>query len=83
MSTAPQRRVRFRIADLIHPHPGRVLLELFQHRTLEGEVAAETSDGEAPYLIVRVAGLNEPVIVPLHKTQPAMPAARRAASVDG
>jgi hypothetical protein len=63
--------VRFLVSDLIHPHPTRVLEEMFQNLSLEGEVAARTTDGEAPFLIVRVQGLTDPVIVPLSKTEPA------------
>jgi hypothetical protein len=66
--------VRFLVTDLIHPHPAQVLLELFAGLTLEGEVVAGTTDGEKPYLVVRVAGLADPVIVPLEKTQPTQPA---------
>ncbi|HKI30883.1 MAG TPA: hypothetical protein VKA46_03385 [Gemmataceae bacterium] len=74
MENTPPKMVRFRVADLIHPHPARVLMELFEGLNLEGEVAAGTTDGETPYLVVRVAGLADPVIVPLDKTQPAEPA---------
>jgi hypothetical protein len=66
--------VRFVVSDLVHPHPARVLMEMFQNLSLEGEVAAETTDGEASYLVVRVKGLADPVIVPLTKTQLAEPA---------
>jgi hypothetical protein len=69
------KKVRFLVTDLIHPHPARVLLEMFQKLDLEGEVAAGTTDGEAPFLVVRVAGLSQPVIVPLDKTRPVEPAA--------
>ncbi len=65
------RKVRFLISDLIHPHPARVLMELFEDLVLEGEVAAATDDGEVPYLVVRIAGVSEPVIVPLDRTRPA------------
>jgi hypothetical protein len=61
--------VRFQVCDLIHPHPAQVLLELFHDHSLEGEVAAVTTDGETPYLVVRVAGLAEPIIVPRNRTQ--------------
>jgi hypothetical protein len=69
------KKVRFRISDLIHPNPAHVLLEMFRDLDIEGEVAAGTSDGEAPFLVVRVPGLSHPVIVPLDKTRPAEPAA--------
>jgi len=62
------RTVRFQVGDVVHPRPVQVLLELFQHLSLEGEVVASTTDGELPYLVVRVAGLAEAVIVPLEKT---------------
>ncbi len=63
--------VRFVVSDLVHPQPGRVLAELFADLRLEGEVVAETDDGQAAYLVVRVAGLTDHVIIPLSKTQPA------------
>jgi len=62
------RTVRFQVGDVVHPRPVQVLLELFQHLSLEGEVVASTTDGELPYVVVRVAGLAEAVIVPLEKT---------------
>jgi hypothetical protein len=74
MQNAPPKTgqtVRFLLSELIHPHPSRVLEEMFQNLSLEGEVAARTTDGEVPYLIVRVEGLAEPVIVPLDKAEPA------------
>jgi hypothetical protein len=70
VENAPSKVVQFQVSDLIHPHPAHVLLEMFQHLTLEGEVAAETNDGQASFLVVRVARLADPVIVPLDKAQP-------------
>ena len=72
--SAPQT-VQFLVTDLIHPHPARVLLEMFRHHRLEGEVAARTTDGQRAYVVVRVPGMAEPVIVPLDRTQPVGPAA--------
>jgi hypothetical protein len=63
----PHKVVRFRVGDLVHPRPVQVLLELFQHLSLEGEVVTTTSDGELPHFVVRVAGLSEAVIVPQEK----------------
>jgi hypothetical protein len=62
------RAVRFQVADIVHPRPVQVLLELFRHLSLEGEVVASTTDGATPYVVVRVAGLTDAVIVPLAKT---------------
>jgi hypothetical protein len=73
VENVPTTKVRFLISSLVHPNPARVLLEMFEHLELEGEVAAETSDGAAPFLVIRIPGLSEPVIVPLDKTRPAIP----------
>ncbi len=70
MDKTPNKTVRFRVTDLIHPPPARVLLEMFQNYCIEGEVAAVTTDGEVSYFVVRVNGVTDPVIVPLDKTQP-------------
>jgi hypothetical protein len=43
-------------------------MDLFRQLCLEGQVVAATTDGEMPYLVVRVAGLAEAVIVPTDKT---------------
>jgi hypothetical protein len=72
MENAPAKAaqvVRFLVTDLVHPPPARVLMEMFQQLRLEGEVAAATSDGRTSFLVVRIAGLADPVIVPLDKTQ--------------
>ncbi len=61
------RTVRFRVGDVVHPRPVQLLLELFRALDLEGEVVATTTDGQAPYLVVRVNGLSEAVIVPQEK----------------
>jgi hypothetical protein len=67
--SAPHQTVRFLVGDVIHPRPTQVLMELFRHLDLEGEVVAETTDGEARFLVVRVPRLPEAVIVPLAKVR--------------
>jgi hypothetical protein len=67
---SPQKTVRFRVGDVVHPRPVQVLLELFRHLNLEGEVVAATTDGEAQYVVVRVAGLSDVVIVPTERASP-------------
>jgi hypothetical protein len=62
------KSVRFQVGDVVHPRPVQVLTELFRDLSLEGEVVASTTDGETTYVVVRVAGLSEAVIVPLTKT---------------
>jgi hypothetical protein len=56
------------VGDVVHPRPVQVLTELFRDLSLEGEVVASTTDGQTTYVVVRVADLPEPVIVPLAKT---------------
>jgi hypothetical protein len=60
--------VRFRVGDVVHPCPVQVLMELFRDLSLEGEVVTVTTDGVMLYLVVRVAGLPEALIVPWEKT---------------
>jgi hypothetical protein len=62
--------VRFRVGDVVHPRPMQILLELFRQLSLEGEIVASTTDGDTRYLVVRVRGLSEAVIVPVAKTLP-------------
>jgi hypothetical protein len=69
VGSAPQEIVRFLVADVIHPRPTQVLMELFRHLDLEGEVVGETTDGRTPFLVVRVPRLSEAVIVPLDKVR--------------
>ena len=68
MNDLAQHRVRFLVGDVIHPRPVEILLKLFANYLLEGEVVAETSDGYKPFLVVRVPGLAEAVIVPVANT---------------
>lgn len=58
--------VHFRVRDIIHPRPVEVLYELYEQNCLQGEVIALTDDGQEAggYMVVRVRGLSEPVIVP-------------------
>ena len=49
-------------------------MQLFANYPLYGEVVAETSDGNTPFLVVRVPGLLEPIIVPVAKTTAPEPA---------
>jgi hypothetical protein len=62
------RTVCFQVGDVVHPRPVQVLTEQFRDLSQEGEVVTSTKDGETTYVVVRVAGLSEPVIVPLART---------------
>jgi hypothetical protein len=65
-----QTMVQFLVGDIIHPSPAQVLCALYEHKHLQGEVIAVTDDGQdlRNLFVVRVNGLNEPVIVPAKKT---------------
>jgi hypothetical protein len=75
LNTYPHATVQFQIRDIIHPYPAQVLTQLYQKKRLCGEVIAVTSDGLLPesFLVVRVSGVDEPVIVPIQKTSPILP----------
>jgi hypothetical protein len=45
---------------------------LCRNQELCGKIVAETSDGEHPFLVIRVPELGEALIVPAGKTQPAL-----------
>jgi hypothetical protein len=62
--------VFFRLLDVHHPKPAEVMHQLNAHTCLQGEVLAVTNDGRSPdrYLVVRVDGLPDPVLVPVVKS---------------
>jgi hypothetical protein len=64
--------VQFCIGDIVHPLPAQVLCQLYEKTSLHGEVIAVTDDGVQPggFLVVKVQGLDEPVIVPAQKVTP-------------
>jgi hypothetical protein len=70
VSTPLHTTVQFRVGDIIHPYPVEVLCQLYEKNALRGEVIAVTDDGCQPagFLVVRVPGLAEPIIVPAQKT---------------
>jgi hypothetical protein len=64
--------VQFLVSEIIHPCPAQVLQELFASTRLQGEVLTVTGDGRSStdYLVIRVHGVSEPVIVPSEKVVP-------------
>ena len=62
--------VEFQLRDIVHPGPDDVLWRLYGAHVLKGEVVAVTDDGGEPgsFLVVRVSGLGEPVIVRAENT---------------
>jgi len=60
--------VGFQIKDIVHPDPVHVLSALYEQRQVQGEIVAVTNGGREPcFLVVKVCGLNEAVIVPKGK----------------
>jgi hypothetical protein len=61
--------IRFPLHAAIHPSPLEILCQLYGHESLQGEVLARTQAGDEPeqFLVVKIAGLDEPVIVPARK----------------
>lgn len=72
--------VRFPVAEVLHPRPAQVLMELFRLLFLEGTILAETTDGQETFLVVRVPGVSEPLIIPKPVAEKA-PVADAVASV--
>jgi hypothetical protein len=72
VSAPPPTRIRFRIEDVYHPHGSEVLWELYRERFLQGELLAITDDGREPgnFLVLRVQGVQEPVLLPADKALP-------------
>ncbi len=72
MSAPPPTRIRFRIEDVYHPNGTEVLWELYRGRFLQGELLAVTDDGKKPgnFLVLRVQGIQEPVLLPADKALP-------------
>lgn len=63
-------KVQFWLQDATHPTAEELLRELFGGTVLEGEVIAHTDDGREAFLVVRVAGVEQPVLLPAHKARP-------------
>ena len=72
VSAPPPTKVRFRIEDVYHPNGAEVLWELYRGRFLQGELLAVTDDGREPgnFLVLRVQGIHEPVLLPADKALP-------------
>jgi hypothetical protein len=63
------RRVHFRICDIYHPDPARVLIELHGNDLLTGQVVDLSNGGmqEDAFVVVEVDGMEQPVIVPVER----------------
>jgi hypothetical protein len=72
VNAMPPTRVKFRVEDVLHPSCPEVLWELFRGRYLQGELMAVTDDGRGPanFLVLKVQGIHEPVLLPAEKALP-------------
>jgi hypothetical protein len=67
LSAFRTRLVHFRIADVYYPSPDEILRALHGDELLQGVVldASEGAGAEEAFLVVKVEGLSQPVIVPM------------------
>lgn len=63
--------VHFRICDVYLPEPVAVLQELYGEQLLQGTVLDVTESGQpdGSFVVVRVEGVADPVIVPTVRVQ--------------
>jgi hypothetical protein len=63
------RRVHFRICDVYHPDPTKVLVDLHGNDLLSGRVVDLSDSGlqRDVFVVVEVQGLEGPVIVPVER----------------
>jgi hypothetical protein len=62
-------KVQFRLQDATHPTAEELLRELFGNTVLEGDFVTHTDDGREAFLVVRVAGVEQPVLLPARKAR--------------
>jgi hypothetical protein len=72
VNTLDRTKVAFLPKDIVHPIARDVLWQLYAKDLLHGEVLAETNDGweRASFLVVRMEGVKEPIIVRADKALP-------------
>jgi hypothetical protein len=63
------QRVRFKLRDIYHPDPAKVLIDLHGTDVLTGTVFDMTDSGQhaGVFIVVDVEGIEEPVIVPVEQ----------------
>lgn len=63
------RLVRFKIRDVYHPDPARLLDELHGNDSLEGKVQglSDSGDEKEAFVIVKVETIDRDIIVPAKK----------------
>ncbi len=68
--------VSFKISDVYLPDPRQMLFELHGNDWLEGKVADLSDDGlrKDAFAVIEVAGLQQPVIVPVDRLLSVEPA---------
>jgi hypothetical protein len=63
------RWVHFKVRDVYIPDPQQVLAELYGNDILQGKVLDLTQNraSDQPFVVVKVDGLKEPLIIPLEQ----------------
>ena len=63
------QRVRFKLRDIYHPDPTKVLMDLHGEDVLTGTVVDMTDSGlqVGAFIVVDVEGIKESVIVPVEQ----------------
>lgn len=61
------RSVIFAVQDIAFPTPGEVLMTLHSDDLLHGEVVDVSEGASETYVVVRVEGLEQPVVVPIDR----------------
>ena len=63
------RWVHFRVLDIYYPDPTKVLIDLHGNEILTGKVLDLSDSGmqKDAFIVVKVEGVEEPVIVPVER----------------
>jgi hypothetical protein len=63
------QKVQFKIRDVYHPDPIRVLLDLYGNDLLTGKVVTLSDSGmqKNAFVVVEVEGIEELIIVPVER----------------
>jgi hypothetical protein len=69
MMVLKDQRVQFKIRDVYHPDPQKVLIDLHGDDLLTGKVIDLSDSGiqKDAFVVVKVEGIEEPLIVPVER----------------
>jgi hypothetical protein len=61
--------VEFAVRDIAYPEPGAVLMRLHGDELLRGQVIDVSQGPSEMHLVVKVTGLEQPVVVPIERVR--------------